>query len=378
MSRGRVGAPQQWLGVLVSGALPQLGMREVERVTGRRLLRLGSRIGLMPVKPGNVRDALALLYECVLLQEVLLAKAWATDPRPDVDFYRELAASAEWSEVEGRSFAVRVRKLGGFPPTSSIELAAKVGDAVYDACGGRCRVDLSRPELVVRLVVSAEAAILGVLLLKPRGDRLRLRASRFKPFTHPASLTPEDARILVNLAAAENRVLDPFCGTGSVLIEAAARGLEAVGVDLDREVVEGAWRNLKHFSCDALCDVVAGDARMLPFRESCFDAVTADPPYGRLAPTHGLELNRVYERLITESARVLKNGGSLVFIRPEGSGVPQSLKGVGEQLPLLEKYPVYVHSGLTRVICLVPHLKTALQGGAYAPRGEHLSKPNLA
>ncbi|MCD6357312.1 MAG: methyltransferase domain-containing protein [Thermoproteales archaeon] len=354
-------SPRQWLSVVVSGAMPQLGMREVERVTGRELLRLGSRIGLMAVEPGEVRSVLALLYECVLLQEVLLAKAWATNPRPDVEFYRELAASSEWSEVEGRSFAVRVRKLGGFPPASSIELAARVGDAVYDACGGRCRIDLSKPELIVKLVASAEAAVVGVLLLKPRGDRFRLRSSRFKPFTHPASLTPEDARILVNLAAADGRILDPFCGTGSILAEAVARGLEAVGVDLNEEMARGAWRNLKHFSCDALCDVLVSDARMLPFRESCFDAVAADPPYGRLAPTHGLELNSVYERLISESARVLRDRGSLVFIKPEGSGVPRSLEKVGEGLKYLERYPVYVHSGLTRVICLVPRLRAAIR-----------------
>lgn len=353
---------EQWLGVVVSGAVPQLGMREVERVTGQALRKLGPRIGLLSAKPGEVRDVVASLYECVLLQEVLLAKAWAANPRPDPTFYTELAASAEWGEIEGRSFAVRVRKLGGFPPISSVELAARVGDAVYGACEGCCKVDLSRPELVIRLLTSAEAAIVGILLLRPRGDRFRLRSSRFKCFTHPASLTPEDARLLVNLAAAKTRLLDPFCGTGSILVEAAAKGLEAVGIDLDKRMAVGAWGNLKHFSCDSMCHVVVGDSRTLPFRRSCFDAIATNPPYGRLAPTHGLELDIVYRRLVSESSRVLRSDGSLAFIKPEGRGIPPALKRAVGEPTKFEKYYVYVHSGLTRVVCLAPRLKPAAGG----------------
>lgn len=55
--------------------------------------------------------------------------------------------------------------------------------------------------------------------------------------TYPARLHPATARALVELVGARMRpgqaLLDPFCGSGTTLVEARAAGLLAVGVDLN-------------------------------------------------------------------------------------------------------------------------------------------------
>ena len=58
------------------------------------------------------------------------------------------------------------------------------------------------------------------------------------PFhTYPARLHPASAKVLVEFvgegAARTDPILDPFCGSGTVLVEARAASLRAIGVDLN-------------------------------------------------------------------------------------------------------------------------------------------------
>ena len=345
--------------VVVSGRVPELGLREVESILGCRLEKLCRRIGLIRCERELMRcmEILPLLYECSLLQEVLLAKAWAStskskDPLRQAE---ELARSAEWREIVGKAFAVRVRKLGGYPqePPSDM-LAARVGSAIYEECGEECRVDLENPDVVVRLVTSDEVMLLGILLMRPRGDRFEIRASRARPYSHPAALTPNDARLLVNLASPRERLLDPFCGTGSVLIEACMRGVYAVGVDVEDRMVRGARRNLRALTCDALADVVLSDVRTLPFRAKAFDSIATDPPYGHLAPLRGPSMESLYNALLQGGEEVVKDDGRVVFIRPEGRISSDFVRSMLEESSKsFEEYRIFVHGDLTRVICLV-------------------------
>src|SRR5690606_15708576 len=60
--------------------------------------------------------------------------------------------------------------------------------------------------------------------------------------SYPARLHPVTARRLVEgLSKPGARVLDPFCGSGSVLVEARALGRVALGSDLNPLAVELAW-----------------------------------------------------------------------------------------------------------------------------------------
>ena len=62
-------------------------------------------------------------------------------------------------------------------------------------------------------------------------------------------LPPKLARMMVNLAvgsSAEKTLLDPFCGGGTVLMEAGLLGMKkAIGSDVDAGQIEGAKKNLE-------------------------------------------------------------------------------------------------------------------------------------
>jgi modification methylase len=115
------------------------------------------------------------------------------------------------------------------------------------------------------------------------------RAGRYLPgsSSHPGKMLPELARRLVaEYCPAGGLVADPMCGIGTTLVEAAALGRRAVGVELEPRWVELARSNLAHaLSANqaALGEVRQGDARRLPALladvAGRVDLVVTSPPY---------------------------------------------------------------------------------------------------
>jgi tRNA (guanine10-N2)-dimethyltransferase len=140
-----------------------------------------------------------------------------------------------------------------------------------------------------------------------------------KPFFQPGSMDPLLARALANIAGARpgRTLLDPMCGTGGLLAEAALVGADVVGIDAQWKMVRGARRNLDHYldggdgvgaaeeaGAFAIC---RGDARRLPVAgadgDGPVDAVVFDAPYGRQSWASG-ELSAVVGDALAEARRV--------------------------------------------------------------------------
>ena len=83
----------------------------------------------------------------------------------------------------------------------------------------------------------ATAEILVEALRAPHDDRETAESLTHPFHTYPARLHPATARVLVEIVGARRRphapIVDPFCGSGTVLVETRAAGLRAVGVDLN-------------------------------------------------------------------------------------------------------------------------------------------------
>lgn len=65
--------------------------------------------------------------------------------------------------------------------------------------------------------------------------------------TRVGMLPPKLAQIMINLTKAESglTILDPFCGTGTVLIEAVLMGLKVEGSDVNKNMADQSIENLK-------------------------------------------------------------------------------------------------------------------------------------
>src|SRR5262249_772369 len=108
--------------------------------------------------------------------------------------------------------------------------------------------------------------------------------------------------ILGEIAGA--RVLDLFCGTGALGIEAISRGAaEATLVDTDPR---SARRNVEELGLSERAEVVRSDAARFLRRagEGAFDLVFCDPPY-RLADRLAADLDPLIRNALAAGGRVM-------------------------------------------------------------------------
>jgi tRNA (guanine10-N2)-dimethyltransferase len=178
-----------------------------------------------------------------------------------------------------------------------------------------------------------------------------IERGRKRPFTRSIAIRPDVARALINLTRARRGdiLIDPFAGTGTILLEAWDMGVLAIGVDVDYELVRGMQMNISHAS--APCIAILGDSAINVYRE--VDRVATDLPYGRGASTHGAEIKALYESFIHRLSEYLSKRGFAAFMSPLWleDTVDEHLSMYG--FKLVERYYDYVHGGLTRVISVV-------------------------
>ncbi|MFA5313996.1 MAG: methyltransferase domain-containing protein, partial [Methanomassiliicoccales archaeon] len=163
-----------------------------------------------------------------------------------------------------------------------------------------------------------------------------------RPFFSPISLHPRYARALINMTGlrAGDTVLDPFCGTGGVLLEAAVLGMKVYGSDLSPEMIEGCRENLDHFGLkvESLEVMDIGD---IASRFGDLDGIATDPPYGRATSTNREALDSLYTRSMTSMRDALRTGGALGVVFPKDVPIP-------EGLTLEQRHSQRVHKSLTR------------------------------
>ncbi|BBG23575.1 tRNA (guanine(10)-N2)-dimethyltransferase [Sulfuracidifex tepidarius] len=187
----------------------------------------------------------------------------------------------------------------------------------------------------------------GNMILGKRKDSIdnrTLDAHNKKPFTQSGTMTARTSRLLVNLSAPRRTFLDPFCGLGSLLIEASWLGYRCYGLDFDLYMTWKSKENLKSFSLE--CQLVQGSASSLPFRQ--VDGIATDPPYGRSTKFTG-ELKSLYEEFFYSTAEILK--GKLVFSTDAKMDFDDDLKSAGFSID--EIHFMYMHKSLSRKIYVV-------------------------
>jgi tRNA G10 N-methylase Trm11 len=105
-----------------------------------------------------------------------------------------------------------------------------------------------------------EAACRAALLQRSNEDEIRAHVHGFHAY--PARLHPKTASELVTrLSAPGQTVLDPFCGSGTVLVEALSAGRQALGTDLNPLAVllaQAKCKGLSPYQQDELLHTATG------------------------------------------------------------------------------------------------------------------------
>lgn len=168
------------------------------------------------------------------------------------------------------------------------------------------------------------------------GVRVAKRPLHERPYkqTHlPGSLKPPVAAAMVKLADVHTgmRVLDPTCGTGTILIEAALSGAVVIGGDIDIEAINVAKANA--LSANVPIDLRIWDAQKLPLADRSIDRVVCNLPWGRQIVVDD-SLRHFYGQICGEIERVLGNGGRAVLLTSTPELVAFKVLRLDEQIEI--------------------------------------------
>jgi tRNA (guanine10-N2)-dimethyltransferase len=212
-----------------------------------------------------------------------------------------------------------------------------------------CRVELkpSRARAVLHIFRASDSFYIGTSTPPPR-RRWFDRRPRARPFFHPTALHPRLARLMVNLAGSYGNavLLDPFCGTGSIPLEASLIGLRSLASDISLKMCKGALLNARHFGIVEL-DVVQADARHLPFRY--VDAIVTDLPYGRSSSLYGMRIGELLHSFFDELALLMKRQRRCVILHSH-----ELEKYIQDtRFSRLYRFRIPVHRKLTRILTIL-------------------------
>ena len=213
-------------------------------------------------------------------------------------------------------------------------------------CGGVLTkgraVDLEDPDIPMRILVS-DRLHFYIADLEVDRKQYEIRKVGERPFFSPISLHPRYARTLVNLTRVKRgqTLLDPFCGTGGILLEASMVGAKVLGSDIAEDMAGGCVANLNHFHA-RFDKIDVSDIGDIASMFGKVDVVATDPPYGRSASLWKEGRSSLYGRAMGAFGETVRPGGRV------GVVFPGPLENPREGLVLTETHVQRVHRSLSR------------------------------
>lgn len=260
---------------------------------------------------------------------------------PTIDAFRTLLR--ELALTTRQSFAGRAKKVHGGShernPASQREYERLIGTMIDGP------VNLINPETEFRAILSEDRCYFGKVLYRIDRGGYDQRNPGKRDFFHPGVMMPRMARTLVNLACARagDTVLDPFCGTGGILIEAELLGMRTIGSDFDPFMIGGSRMNANK------TDFLLGDATALPFADHIIDSIVTDFPYGQSVCIKKADtMDRLYGDALLEIRRVLRPGRRAVVVTHRDISAIAA-----EHMTVLQQHSQRVHKSLTRRVLVL-------------------------
>lgn len=240
-------------------------------------------------------------------------------------------------------FAGRAKKVHGGShernPASQREFERLIGTMIDGP------VSLINPEVEYRAILSEDRCYFGKVLHRIDRGGYDHRNPGKRDFFHPGVMMPRMARTLVNIACTRSgeTLLDPFCGTGGILIEAELLGMHALGSDFDPAMIAGSRLNAKD------SDLLIGDATSLPFPDHSIDSIVTDFPYGQsVCILKADTMDRLYSDALSEIRRVIRPGRRAVVVTHRDISAIAA-----EHMTVLQQHSQRVHKSLTRRVLVL-------------------------
>lgn len=253
-----------------------------------------------------------------------------------------------WSDYIDENFAVRVKRIRSEIDTVGYE--RKLGTLILENSEG-IRVNLSKPKTLVRVVAHDDDLFVGIERIKLDKKHFEDSKPHKRPFFYPGSMNPKLARCMVNLSRIKEGelLLDPFCGTGGILIEAGLIGCKVVGSDIYWKMKNGTAINLEHYGITDYRTFHL-DVRELKMYEKVASVVT-DPPYGISTSTGDVDGEDIFKEFFHAIYDNMRDDAYLCMASPHYVDLKPMVDEVGFEI--VEQYSIKMHRSLTRIISVI-------------------------
>ena len=268
--------------------------------------------------------------------------------KSSVDSLNEDISSIDWSGYISESFAVRVKRFNSQIDTVATE--RNVGALILENYSD-IKVKLRNPNSLVRLVAFENDVYIAIEKIKLNKKHFQDSKPHKRPFFYPGSMSPKLARCMVNLSRVTEGqlLLDPFCGTGGILIEAGLIGCKVVGSDVYWKMKNGTSINLDYYGITDYRTFNI-DVRELKMYEKVA-AVVTDPPYGISTSTGDIEGNDIFKEFFNSIYDNMRDDAYLCMASPHYVDLKPLADDVGFEI--VEQYGIKMHRSLTRIISVI-------------------------
>ncbi|XP_066538360.1 THUMP domain-containing protein 2 [Hoplias malabaricus] len=190
---------------------------------------------------------------------------------------------------------------------NSQNLSRIIGAAISRELGWKA--DLRQPTVEVNVHLNDDHCVFGIPLLRhPLASRSYIKHT---------GLRSTIAWAMTSLCPLQETsvILDPMCGVGTILLEAAQECPNAVFIGMDSEVdqLQKAAENVDCACLGSRILLVKSSCMAIPLQAGSVDTVLCDVPFGRKFSC-STDMTTALPQILTEMERVLREGGSLILL----------------------------------------------------------------
>ncbi|MSS86269.1 MAG: 16S rRNA (cytosine(1402)-N(4))-methyltransferase [Thaumarchaeota archaeon] len=212
------------------------------------------------------------------------------------------------------------------------ELESSMGDMISKF--SHAKVKLENPDITVYLIFTNEENFFGF------SEKVEDKKRPIKVKKYPHELEWKLTRVMINLIGLKKgqTLCDPFCGTGTTLLESESMGINAIGIDFDEKMCEISKENLKINNYKS--KILKSDFQKLTKISDDFDGIVTDLPYGRSSKASDKP-----EEILKKFMSIMPKNKKIAIMYKQELDPKMKLKG-------LKKYQIYRHKSLTRTILI--------------------------
>lgn len=254
------------------------------------------------------------------------------------------------------SFRVTCDRVGGPHAFRAPQVEFEMGGAMSEFYCDTCHPQMEEYDVHVRVDVVGQFVMIGTQL-----NVEEMARRHFTRFRNGVTIKCNLAYAMLRCANVQpgQLVVDPFCGGGTILLEAmemTEQSVQCIGMDVSGKSARGARENVKAENCPpGACEIHCTDARAMRkhLKDESVDAIVTNLPWGVMTGSKNVnDLQSLYEIFLRTAWYVLKDKGRIVMLVLRGLQLTRIVRKLSGRYRLLRCNVVRTTNNLPCIVVI--------------------------